>query len=135
MAAHKKRLSESEIKQIETMAGLGLKIEQMAAVLGMSKATFDRRMNDTKGASESLEKGRSAAALNVTKTAYQLATGGKVPAMTMFWLKCRERWKETSVHEVSGVDGKPIETKDVTKLTNEELDAKLLELTGAKKDV
>lgn len=28
----------------------------------------------------------------------------------IFWLKTRAGWKETSVHEVSGRDGGPIET-------------------------
>ena len=134
MAAKKLDLSPDEVKRIETMAGLGLNVSQMAAVLNMSKKTFERRMHDTEGASDALEKGRASAALNVTKTAYSLATSGKVPAMTMFWLKCRERWKEVSVHEHSGPDGKPIETIDKNGMTDEELDAKIAEkLAKAKK--
>ena len=35
MAAKKIVLTDSEIQRLETMAGLGLKVEQMAAILGM----------------------------------------------------------------------------------------------------
>lgn len=125
MARRKLPLQPQDIKQIETMAGLGLKVEQMAAILGMSKATLDRRMTDTKGAFEALEKGRAAAILNVSKTAYQMALAGKVPAMTMFYLKCRAGWKETQTVEHSGPDGKPIETKSLTELPDDQLDAKI----------
>jgi len=95
--------------QIEAMAGVGLKVEQMAAILGMSKATFDRRMRDTPGASEALEKGRARASFTISKTAFEMAKGGHHVAMTIFWLKCREGWRETpQAIEHSGPDGAPI---------------------------
>lgn len=136
MARLKIPLDPGELKQIETMAGLGLNVSQMAAILGMSKKTFERRMKDTKGANDALEKGRSAAALNVTKTAYSLAVSGKTPAMTMFWLKCRERWREVQAIEHSGPDGKPIETFSTSDLTDEQLDAKIVaKLAKVKKEI
>lgn len=128
MAARKLPLTPEQVKQIETMAGLGLKVEQMASILGMSKKTFERRIKDTLGASDALEKGRAIAAHQVTKTAYELAKSGKVPAMTMFWLKCRERWRETQVVEHSGVDGKPIEHRDLSTVPDDQLDAKIQKL-------
>lgn len=131
MARIKILLTTAEIKQIETMSGLGLKVEQMAAVLGMAKKTFERRMNDTTDAKDALEKGRAIAAQQVTKTAYELAKSGKVPAMTMFWLKCRERWREVQVMEHSGPDGKPIETVNKhSDLTDKQLDDKIQKLIG-----
>lgn len=130
MARKKLELSQDQLVQIQRMAGLGLKVEQMAALLNMSKKTFERRMEDTPGASDALEKGRSAAAENVTQTAYKLAVGGKYPAMTMFWLKCRERWKETTAHELSGPDGKPIEAKSVNTLSDEQIEARIQKLLG-----
>jgi len=50
---------------------------------------------------------------------------GKVPAMTMFYLKCRAGWKESHAVEVSGPEGKPIETQIHSELTDEQLDAKI----------
>lgn len=129
MAREKLELDSDDLKRIETMAGIGLNVTQMAAILGMSKATFDRRMTDTPGASEALEKGRSMAAQNVMATAYKLAVSGDTPAMTMFWLKCRERWKEVTSHEHSGPDGKPI-TLAKADMSDEQLDAKIRQLLG-----
>lgn len=133
MARERIELSEEEIKRIETMAGLGLNVIQMAAILGMSKATFDRRMSDTPGANEALEKGRSIAAQNVMATAFKMAVGGKHPAMTMFWLKCRERWKETAMIEHSGPDGKPIALAKA-ELTDAQLEERIQKLLGEPKE-
>lgn len=126
-------LTPDDIKKIQRMAGLGLKVEQMAAVLGMSKKTFERRMKDTKGAADALEKGRAVAVMNVSETAYELATSRKHPIMTMFWLKCQGRWKEVQPVEISGPNGQPIETRALEKMTDEELKAKKLELLAKDK--
>jgi hypothetical protein len=130
MAREKLELTEDDFKRIETMAGLGLPVDHMASILGMSKKTFERRMADTPGAIDALEKGRAVASQQVMATAYKMATSGKVPAMTMFWLKCRERWKETQAVEHSGPDGKPIETKSLSHLPDEELNARIAQLMG-----
>lgn len=127
-------LSQEEIERIELMAGLGLTVAQMAAILGMSKKTFERRMNDTEAAADALEKGRATAAEKVTSVAYRMAASGKSPTMTIFWLKCRERWREVNVHEVSGPDGKPIETKNQTDLTDEQIQARIDALIGKNKE-
>lgn len=76
------------------MAGLGLKVEHIAAVLGMSKATFDRRQADQPGVREALLKGRAKAATQVLQTLFKMAISGKCVAATIFWTKVREGWKE-----------------------------------------
>lgn len=133
MARKKLPLEEDKIKRIEVMAGLGLTVEQMAAILEMSKKTFERRMKDTEGAIDALEKGRALASLNVTQAAYKMATSGKQPAMTMFWLKCRERWREVNVHELTGAEGKAIEVKDVSQLSDDQLNLKIQALLEKEK--
>lgn len=107
MARRRVELTPQAIQQLETMSGLGLTVEQMSAVLGMSKKTLERRMGEVPGAKDALEKGRALAALNVTTTAFKLATSGESPAMTMFWLKCRERWKEVHTISLEDPDGRP----------------------------
>ena len=95
MAAPKKvLLTADEIKKLASLAGLGLTVENMARVMDISKATLDRRMNDQPGVAEAIEKGRASASAAVRNTAFKMATSGKCPAMTIFWLKCRERWRE-----------------------------------------
>lgn len=83
-----------EIERIEEMAGVGMTVEQMAHVVGVSKATFERRQNDQPEVHEAVSKGRSIAARAVMKTAYEMAVSGECPTMTIFWLKTRQGWKE-----------------------------------------
>ena len=94
MARHTRLFDERDVKQIQTMAGLGMTSEQMAAVLGVSKSTFDRRQADQTEVSEAVLKGRALTSMTVRQTAYQMAVSGESPALTIFWLKCREQWKE-----------------------------------------
>lgn len=122
-------LTADQIALIAKLAGQGLNVAQIAHIVGVSKKTLERRMKDTPHASDALEKGRAQAARRVTQTAYRLAVSGKVPAMTMFWLKCRERWSEVSKLELSGPEGKPIETR-ATALSDEELNARIKKLSA-----
>jgi hypothetical protein len=48
-----------------------------------------------------------------------MATSGTYPAATMFWLKCRAGWKETTVLQHSGPNGGPIQ------ISNDELDKRI----------
>lgn len=118
-------LTDEQIKRLMKMAGQGLNLKQMAALIDVSDATLDRLIERDSRVKEAIEKGRAEASEAITNTAYRLASSGRHPAMTMFWLKCRERWKETSVHELSGPDGKPIETKDASTIPEADLDAKI----------
>ncbi len=129
MPAKKIKLGPGQISQIEAMAGLGLKVEQMAAILGISKKTFERRMVEKKEVIDALERGRSIAANNVTKTAYEMAKSGKIPSMTMFWLKCRQNWREVQSVELTGRDGKPLEVIGKSEFTDEQLDERIRKLT------
>ena len=110
------------------MAGLGLTVPQMAALLGISKATFERRVKEDDALAEALEKGRALAANEITGKAFSMAASGNHPAMTMFWLKCRQGWKETSVQQVTGANDGPVEISHVPTLTDEQLNARYLAL-------
>ena len=92
-------LTEKDYKKIETLAGYGLTMDQIAGVFSMSKDTLERRAKKVDMLHAAIEEGRAKAAARVTQSAYQMAVSGKVPAMTMFWLKTRCRWKEKHVIE------------------------------------
>lgn len=113
MARPKPELTEDQMRQLETMAGYGLTVDKMAAILGFSKKTLERIMADNPAVSDAIEKGRSTAESAITKTAYEMAKSGKVPAMTMFWLKCRARWREVHSVELSGPDGGPLRLEEL----------------------
>ena len=94
----KKELDEKEIAQLETLAGYGLSIPKIAALFNMSKKTFERRMAENEGKNpiaDAISKGRAKISHNVIKAAYEMAVSKKHPSMTIFWLKCRERWKDS----------------------------------------
>jgi hypothetical protein len=81
-------------KQVETLAGYGLTVEQIGHVLECSHDTVSRHYP------AELERGQAVACAKVAQTAFQMAVGGQEPAMTMFWLKTRARWRETT--EITG---------------------------------
>lgn len=94
MAKPTRYLTDDEIKKLKVMAGLGMNNQQMAAVLDMSLASLERRIKEQKGVKEGLLKGRAESSANIRQSAYKMAMSGKHPAMTIFWLKTREGFKE-----------------------------------------
>jgi hypothetical protein len=100
-----------EVSQLKRLASLGLNNEQIASYFGINKRTLERRVKYSEGAVEALEQGRASAIEMVSRTAFHMATSGDVPAMTMFWLKCRAGWREVQKIEHTGEEGKPIQQK------------------------
>jgi hypothetical protein len=86
--------TDAQKEQAGKLAGIGCNLNQIATIMGVSSVTLDRMIERDPTIAEAISKGRENAAGNVMKTAYQLAVSGKVPAMTMFWLKTRQRWAE-----------------------------------------
>lgn len=91
--AHKP--TEKTRQQVETMAGLGLKAEDIAKVIGVSRATLFNHYP------EEIRLGAAKALVEVHQTAYQMARSGSHANMTMFWLKCKGGWRETNVVEIA----------------------------------
>lgn len=89
-----RKLSKEELEKLPGLAGIGCNLDQIAHILGIAPVTLDRIMMRDPKVKEAIEKGRADAGAKVKATAFQQAVSGKNPAMTMFWLKCREKWKE-----------------------------------------
>ena len=89
-----------DLKKIEHMAGLGLNLNQISHVMGISETTLDRRIAKDPEIKGAILRGRSVASYAVRNTAYKLAVSGTCYAMTIFWLKCREGFMDKQVHEV-----------------------------------
>jgi hypothetical protein len=96
-----KKLSftKEDLDEIEHMAGIGLNLEQIAAIYGRSHRTFQKYFKEMPELHAAIERGRANTNKKVTNVAYQMAISGQHPSMTMFWLKCRARWKETVTTE------------------------------------
>ena len=103
-------------KNVEAMSAYGIDEEKIARTIG-------ERGIDPKTLRKyfryQLDVGATKANSAVAQTAYQMATSGKCPAATMFWLKCRAGWKETNVLQHSGPNGGPIQ------ISNDELDKRI----------
>jgi len=89
------------------MAGYGVPEIDIARVVGIDPKTLRKHYRDE------LDTGQVKANAKVAENLYRKATGEGREAVTaaIFWLKTRAGWKETSVHEVGGRDGQPIEVE------------------------
>ncbi len=105
MANFAKKLTPKELEEVETMAGLGMRFEDIARLKGMCLDTL------RKYAREQLGRGKARAKAAVMQTAYKMAVSGKFPAMTMFWLKTQAAWRE-NMPEENPPAGKPAEGLD-----------------------
>jgi hypothetical protein len=96
--------TEKERKQVESMSGFGVPIDQIASLVrdGISVDTL------TKYFEKELINGKAKANSQVGQTLFQKATSGDTTA-AIWWSKTQMRWKETQQHELTGADGAPLE--------------------------
>ena len=87
--------------QIQTMAGYGLTVDAIAAVMGMARMTLYAYCM------EDLDKGRADGHKAVAKTLYEMATDSEHPSMTTFYLKTQCGWRETTAIEFPDENGRP----------------------------
>lgn len=89
-------LTEKDRDQLETMSAMGLTIAQIAAILGFSKETLKKRLQEDYTLADLLESGRGKANLTVARSLFGMATDKNKPNVTaaIFYLKCRAGWIE-----------------------------------------
>lgn len=106
-------LTDDDIARIGFLKEVGWPLERIAWLINIAPATLDRIISANPKISEAIEKARSVTSARIVKTAFDMASSGISPAMTIFWLKTRERWKEAPrTVELSGVDGAPIKHEE-----------------------
>lgn len=103
LRAETKEFTPKELKQLETAAGLGLNEREICKMFFISRATLHRRMAEFPEVNEAIHRGRITSKMAVRASAYKMATDGKHPAMTMFWLKFFDRHVEDPDVEEGGV--------------------------------
>ena len=82
----------------------GMTNEQIASVFNIREKTLVKYLK------KELSAGKANVDARVMGTLARLASSGDCPAATFFWLKTRCGWRETTKHEIGGIDGGPIET-------------------------
>lgn len=94
-----------QIAQIESLSGVGMTVEEIADYMGVSKATFDRRVAEIPDLKEALRVGRTRAQGAVYRAAYEMATDKKHSDFTKFYMRSRYGWSEKQEIELSGKVG------------------------------
>ena len=74
---------------VKSLAAYGTPHEEIAPMIGLRSAKTLRRHFR-----EVLTHGSIEATAQVSQTLYQMATSGKDPACTIFWMKTRGGWRE-----------------------------------------
>jgi hypothetical protein len=104
--------NESQRDLIKGFAAIGLTYKQMGTLLKVSETTLKHALSKDDSLRRLLEEGKDSASATVRNTAYKMATSGKSAAMTIFWLKTREKWFETV--QLAGHDGGPVKSLNLT---------------------
>ncbi len=91
-------------RQVEALAGFGIPEADMAGLIGIDPKTLRKHYR------QELDRGHTKANARVAENLFRKASGdGRVSVTAaIFWLKARARWKETTLNEHTGLDGKPI---------------------------
>ncbi|PZV05770.1 MAG: hypothetical protein DCF32_10670 [Leptolyngbya sp.] len=98
MARPKIEITERDRTQIEIMAGLGLTVEQIAAILNISKRTFHRWCSDPEVLAL-YKKGLSGAEMTIAKSLFDKAKAGDTTAI-IWYEKTRANRREVTQIEV-----------------------------------
>ena len=112
-------------KQVETMAGLLLPHDDIAAILGISDETLRKHYRAALGV------GRAKGNLTITDRLHKKAKDGNIAAL-IFLAKVRMGWSEKIKVENTGADGEPL--KVYMSMTEEELAKHLAQLNEALKE-
>ena len=107
-------------KQVEALASYGVPRDEIAKVVGVCGNTLVKHYGET------LDVAATKANSLVAQSLFNRAVKGDGAAATsaaIFWLKTRAGWREKDVHEVTGPNGGPIQTFNLSSLTDAQLDA------------
>lgn len=97
--------NEDDIKKIKSMATIGLKVSQIAAIMGCSLRILDHRIAEGKARFEAgdysepniyciLENGRSQGEGKIARTIYEVAVEDRHPTLLIWLSKVRLGWRE-----------------------------------------
>lgn len=89
MAPKPIKFTRKELDQISIMAGLGLTIERIALILGISPATFYRKKKLQYDVKQAYETGLAKSEYTISKTLFEMATQERNLPAIIWWEKTR----------------------------------------------
>lgn len=95
-----------DLAQVELFASRGLTREQIAAALGISYSTLNRRSKDLEDLEAAIKRGEAKGIAKVADALFNKAIKGNTAAQ-IFFLKARAGWKETNRNEIVMDDEQP----------------------------
>lgn len=104
------------LAQIEKLFALGCTQEEVAHFFGVSVDTLSRR----EGFADSQATGKSLGKISLRRAQVKSALSGNTRMLTWMGMQLLGQRNQTS-SEISGPGGGPIQTEDLTKLSNDEL--------------
>lgn len=90
----KKVFTEAELRSIGVMAGYGMPIGHIAAILGVSESTLYRNKKWNPAIKEAYVKGAARARLTIAKTLFEKATVERDNTALIWWEKTRYGMRE-----------------------------------------
>ena len=107
-------ISDEQRQMIKHLSAAGTKQDVIARILGISVDTLARRFK------AEMDLGREEADAVIAAKLFEKAASGDLGSI-VWYEKTRTRWRETTRHEHSGIDGKPIELMDMSAYSDEDL--------------
>ena len=98
--------SDESRKLVRSLSAVGIKYVDIAQKLDISDDTLVKHYE------KELKDGRIDANASIGQTLFQQAKNGNTSA-AIFWLKTRAGWKETTVTELTGEGGGPLQAIEV----------------------
>lgn len=124
MSQGSKHKPTSEAKAaVRSLSGFGIPQGEIAQHLGITEPTLRKHYR------EDLDAGMTTANVQVIKSLFDNATKFNNVAAQIFWAKVRCGWSETTNHQHSGINGEPIEVREVSAL--EQITSKLARLAAS----
>lgn len=123
------------VRQVESMAGLGLTLEQIALVLGVCEHTLFNHRKKSEVLNAAYKKGRAQGAMEVTKGLRAQILKGNMTAI-IFYCKTQLGWREVDRHEITAADGAPLLPRvehDFSGMSDAELEAIIARGTSGNK--
>jgi hypothetical protein len=94
--------TDEQRRQVMTLAGLGIKQEEIAGLLRLAPKTLRLRYR------HELDDGVTKANAAVAQSLYNMAVKDKIPAAAIWWTKARMGWRGTTDVNVGGQDSNPV---------------------------